>query len=464
MKKSTGIVFLVVLALAAVAYFYDWKRNPYKAEPANGITLPFTVKEEDVTQITLTRQGATVVLDRKEDGWYISKPIATRANQSAVNNIAHYIAIVPQDRTVPSDSEQQNSYGLTNPAQILEFKTRNGETHKLRMGAGDFSGLEVYAQVDDSEEIVLLSNVLFKSSDKSLEELRDRTVLAITPEQIASFELHNPSGDISAERSNSSWKLLKPRPAPGDQYSIRSLLGALSSTQITAFVNDDPKDPAPAVLKEYGLTDPVIRFHAKMDDNKSVELLLGKKQGAEQYAMKAAPSSIFRVPATLERQLSQTFQDLRAKVLFAGSQVFLDRVEIRNQYGVITCVKDDRSGGMVIEQSPSQKNMPTSCMAFLDPLERTPARRLSDQPSAAIKAMFDKPDVQITLIQRTSGSSNGEGDQANNKTEIQISAPSGNSVYGQSSAGPTVYEFERKAFEALTSKPAATLPATTTNR
>lgn len=175
MKKSTGIVFVLAVVLAAVAYFYDWKRQPFVEKSPNAVETPFSVESQDIIQITITRAGMTIVFDRKNDGWYISRPIAERADQAALNNVARYISIVPQDTKVPATPELMETYGLINPAQILEFKLQNGETHRLRMGASDFSGLEVYAQVDDSKDVVLISNVLFRSADKSLDEFRDRT-------------------------------------------------------------------------------------------------------------------------------------------------------------------------------------------------------------------------------------------------------------------------------------------------
>src|SRR5262249_14696524 len=122
MKKSTGVVFLVVVVLAAVAYFYDWKPRPYQPNLENTVQVPFTVQEEDIIQISITRAGGKLVFDRKNDGWHFPQPVGERANQGAVNNVAHYISIVPEDTKVPATPEQMETYGLNHPAQVVQFK------------------------------------------------------------------------------------------------------------------------------------------------------------------------------------------------------------------------------------------------------------------------------------------------------------------------------------------------------
>src|SRR5258708_7260417 len=101
MKKSTGIVFLVVVALAAIAYFWDWKRNPGKpVENPNDVKMAFDIKPDDqVNSITLTRESTTMKFVLKDDGWYMTEPLSGRANQTAVADLAHDLGIVVEDRT-----------------------------------------------------------------------------------------------------------------------------------------------------------------------------------------------------------------------------------------------------------------------------------------------------------------------------------------------------------------------------
>lgn len=154
MKKSTGIVFLVVVVLAVVAYFREWRNHPsadQDIDTSNSVVMAFKVDETQINQIKLTRGGMTVVFDRKEDGWYETSPVMTRADQSAVGDIAHTISELPSDRTLHPTAQEVAGYGLDNPNMIIEFKLQNGTTHTMAIGGKDFSNLKVYARLDGSK-------------------------------------------------------------------------------------------------------------------------------------------------------------------------------------------------------------------------------------------------------------------------------------------------------------------------
>src|ERR1700733_6842447 len=189
MNKTTGILFLVALVLGAGVYFYEWKRLPPKdATQDEGIKPAFMIKQEDINEITITRASGTIVFDLKGDSWYISKPITARADQTVMGDLTNTLTILPQDRTLKATPNDLVTYGLTKPAMTVDFKLQNGTTHKVLVGTKDFSGTEVYAQMDGSSDVVLLSNIILGSSDKPLQEFIDHMALAFDPLTITSFD------------------------------------------------------------------------------------------------------------------------------------------------------------------------------------------------------------------------------------------------------------------------------------
>ena len=74
MKKSTGIIFLLAVALAAFVYFYDLKHTPPSETPGDTSKPAFSaVNADDISGLTLDRAGTTVVFDRRKDDWYIEQ-------------------------------------------------------------------------------------------------------------------------------------------------------------------------------------------------------------------------------------------------------------------------------------------------------------------------------------------------------------------------------------------------------
>jgi len=436
MKKSTGILFLVAAALAAFVYFYDLKHNPPSETPQDASKPAFSVNADDITGLTLERGGVTVVLDHRKDDWYIVQPVATRADQSRLAGIASQLASLQLTRTFTATPEQIASFGLDHPGISISFSMKNGAKHKLRMGGKDFSGSSIYVLIDDdSKDVSLIADTLFTTSDKSLDDLRDRSVLEIASFDANSFDLTNQSGEVSAVKKDSDWNIEKPRATPADSNAITSLLQTVNSAQITKFVGDSAAD-----LAKYGLSSPAIRFRATVSGGQSAELQIGKKDGSEYFARDPSRPMIFRVNDVLYKALDEKFADLRDKQLVHFSEGDITQVDVRNQNGAIQCVKGP--GGDLVIQTAGKQSASQPC-PFTSSLAAARAQEIYDTPPPAITSKLAKPAVQVTLT-----------NSAGKKMEIQMSGISGDSVYARTGAGPEVYKLDKQVFADLNAKPA----------
>jgi hypothetical protein len=267
-----------------------------------------------------------------------------------------------------------------------------------------------------------------------------------------SFDLTNPTGEIAAVKKDPVWNIEKPRATPGDSNAITSLLQAVNIGQITHFVSEKPDD-----LAKYGLASPVIRFRATAGNGQSIELQIGKKDGAEYFARDVSRPVIFRVNDTLYKALAETFSDLRDKQLVHFSEGDITQVDVRNQNGTTQCVKN-ATGDLVIQPAggppggppggptdkPADKKDASQPCPFIMPLDSARAQEIYDEPPAAIVSKLAKPAVDVTLT-----NSSGK------KMEIQVSAASGDSVYARTGAGPQVYKLDKQVLTDLSAKPSS---------
>src|SRR5580658_662892 len=163
MKKSTGIIFLLAAAIAAYVYFYDLKHTkPTDATSDTGAAAEddsanakpaYAIASTDIASLTVDRGGSTASFEQRSDGWYMTQPVQTRAEQSVVGAIASELGSDRVDRTLTAAPDRLSSYGLATPAVTLDFKLKNGTQHTLQLGAKDFSGSKVYAIVDGSKDV-----------------------------------------------------------------------------------------------------------------------------------------------------------------------------------------------------------------------------------------------------------------------------------------------------------------------
>lgn len=431
MKRSTGIVFLLALALAAFVYFYDVKRKPASEASSSESSKPaFSLTSSDVKQIKIQRAGTTMNFERKSDGWYMTQPRSLRADGSALDGLTSTLSFVTVDRTFPATPDALNSFGLKDPTVIVDFTLNNGASHELRLGSKDFSASSIYALIDEGKQISLMPNSIYNSVDKSPDDFRDKSLTTVATGDASFFDLVNSSGEVSGAKKDNSWTLSKPRPVPGDRAKIDALLGAVATGQITKFVSDTN-----ASLAKYGLDNPAVRFQAKLSDGKALQLDVGKKDGSAFYARDLSHPGVFEINDNLYSILSDKYIDLRDKQITHLMPDDVTRADVRNLNGMFACVKGSGSG-LVLEQSGDKKTDAPSCPDFIGELAEDQADEVYDNPPASVVAELIKPAVQITITDK-----NGK------KSQLVFSGITGDSIYGRNDSSPSIYKFAKRVFD-----------------
>jgi Domain of unknown function (DUF4340) len=434
MKRSTGIVFLIAVVLAAFVYFYDVKRKPASDTSSASSKPAFSLTSTDVKQIKIQRSGSAMNFERKSDGWYMTQPRPLRAESSALDGIASELSFVSVDRTFPATADNLNSFGLKDPTLTLDFTLNNGTSHELRFGSKDFSASSIYALLDDGKQISLMPDSIYSSADKSPDDFRDKALTAVSVSDANFFDLVNSSGEISGTKKDNNWTLSKPRAVGGDHSKIDALLGAVGTGQITKFVSDTN-----ASLAKYGLDKPAVRFQAKLADGKSVQLEVGKKEGADYYARDFSRPGVFQINDNLHTILSDKYFDLRDKQITHSMPDDVTRAEVHNLNGIFACVKGSGSG-LVLEQSADKsgdkKAAPPSCPDFIAELGEDQADEVYDTPPASIAKELAKPAVQITITDK-----NGK------KSQLVFSGIIGDSIYSRSDSSPAIFKFAKRVFD-----------------
>ena len=420
MKRNTGIVFLVAVALAAFVYFYDVKRKPASDTSSASSKPAFSLTSTDVKQIKIQRTGLAMNFERKSDGWYMTQPRSLRAESLALDGIASELSFVSVDRTFPATPDNLNSFGLKDPTLTVDFMLNNGTSHELRFGSKDFSASSIYALIDDGKQISLIPDSVYSSANKSPDDFRDKALTTFSVSDANFFDLVNSSGEISGTKKDNNWTLSKPR--------------AVGTGQITKFVSDTN-----ASLAKYGLDKPAVRFQAKLADGKSIQLEVGKKEGADYYARDLSRPGVFQINDNLHAILSDKYFDLRDKQITHIMPDDVTRAEVHNLNETFACVKGSGSG-LVLEQSADKtadkKAAPPSCPDFIGELGEDQADEVYDTPPASIAKELAKPAVQITVTDK-----NGK------KSQLIFSGITGDSIYGRSDSSPAIFKFAKRVFD-----------------
>jgi Domain of unknown function (DUF4340) len=437
-RKSTLLVLLAAIVLGAAVYFFDWRRSQKESEkpPVDAEKPAYAIQPQDISSLTIQHPGnsAEPVLhfEKRNGNWQITQPLETQAEQSSLEGIADSLSSARIAQNEPGTPDRLKVFGLDPPAVLLGFQLQNGAKHTLALGHKDFTGISVYSIVDASKDVALLPESLLVSTSKSLQDLRDKNVLHIVNGDIVSFDLKNPSSQLSAKKEKDEWKFMKPIEARGDGNSIDSLLATIASGKMTAIASETPDN-----LAKYGLASPAITFTAVDGRGKTSTLIVGKKEDGQYFARDLSRLTIFRIDEDLYKKLAQNLGDLRDKKLTHFDPAVINHVEIHNASGTFICTRKSESEWTIDAPADQKGKSPEISKVFL-PLEQAIAEQVFDQPPADLRAKLAKPAFEATLT-----------DQSGKKLTVQISGESAGFVYAKTSEGPAIYKFNKQILSDL---------------
>lgn len=440
MKKSTLIVLLIALGLAAYVYFYELRHGRERDTVKDESTAAFAFAADDISGITLERGGQKVTLEKRDGTWRITAPVETRADQNAASALASSLAGARIERRLAADPGRLENFGLAQPAVIVTVRLASGEEHVLRLGARDFSGASVYAFVDQLSDVALLSATVLTAADKPLEELRDRSVLAFQSWEVTAADLRNPRAQFRLERRGEDWFLTAPLELRADESNVRDLLDAVSFAKVNEIVAETTDS-----LARYGLDRPAYELRVRTENGEERALLVGRRapkatdkkdDQVRYYAKDTSRSMVFTISQSLVQEFDRTLFDLRSKRIVHFDRAQLTRLELRNEH--LTLVAEKTADGKWLVREPAEhKDKEARVSSILSALEFTRAEAILDQPAAAVLSQLEKPAIEIALT------------DSGGTTRIVVSAVREGKVYARAGESGPVLQFPESWFKQL---------------
>ena len=426
MKKSTIIVVVIAIALGAFVYFYDSRHTP-KTSAEETFKPAFSVKPADFSSITLERKSDTAVLQKKGSSWELAKPVETKADSATVDGITADLRNLEIQRSFSAGNDL-SQYGLATPAAKIEFQDAKGAQHTIALGDKDFSGTSVYAMIDSSkaQSIALVPSSLLDDAEKSVSDLRDRSILDMNNSQVAALTLHDASGTIQLKKAQAGWEITEPHSTLADSGAVDSIVSSLSTDKFAKVASETPSD-----LAKYGLAHPEVTLDATAKDGKQFRLAFGKK-GTDYYGRDLSRPIIFSVDSTIYNSFDKKFFDLRDKEILHFDPTNIASISVQNANGLIECSQGKTDEWSMV-QPAGDKGKSVQSWKLTDPIENARATEIYDAPPAAILARLKKPAITVTLT-----------DKSGKKTTVEISAADKDSAYAKASDTPQVYKLDKQ--------------------
>ena len=324
---KTTIGLLVVLGgLFAYIYFVSWKQPA--DDTSSKLEKVFTGLQADkIDEIHVhSESGDSTVLQKDKEGWKITDPLMTAAQDSEASGIASALSQLEVARVVDENPASLVDYGLGAPRIEIQFKAAGDKDFKtLQIGQKTPAGGNLFAKRGSDKKVFTIPSFQEQTFNRSTFDLRDKTAMKFDRDKVDRVEITADNKTLDLEKSGGDWKIVKPVQALSDSTATDGLIGKLQSAQMKSIVSENP---SAADLKKYGLDKPAATVTLGLGSAKASLLVGGKSSDGSLYAKDASKPLVMTLDATLLDDFKKGADDYRKKDLFAFRAYDANRIEI----------------------------------------------------------------------------------------------------------------------------------------
>ncbi len=280
-KKEYAILAVVIVALGLYLFFRNTDRTTY--------TLPElpAVKTQDLTKIEIGKGDQTVVLTRQDDGWMVA-PGDYPADSALVDRMLDALADLKVTALV-SETQNYTRYELDENQQIRVTAYQDDKAvRSFRIGKAADTLRHTYITLSENPNVYHAQGNFRQDFDHSVDELRDKTVLAFKKEDVTEYSITTegktvtitkttttpaPEGDNAAtdtapeNATDIEWKTADGQPVAND--AVQRLLAELSGLKCRTYLTDRAKtdfaDPT-FLIRINGASESVLEIFDPADD------------------------------------------------------------------------------------------------------------------------------------------------------------------------------------------------------
>ncbi len=298
-KVTLVLLFLnVALFFFIFAFVRKWQTDVLWEESRRRVLGPEAAAIQSL-DITGGRLAEPVRLEKRADGWILTKPIEWPANSHAVSRMLNELMFLEHEtsflvKDLAKSGLSLADYGLDRPQLTLTFTAgvagsgTPSTTTTLQIGDTTKVGNRLYVLSPDGQRIHVVGRSLADSLALTLDQLRADTVFNIPLFEVRSFNLQTAASAnlrIRLRREGPAWLFEAPILARADRTKVELAINGLDALRARSFV-----DPAAVGADQTGLANPAYRVTLEGNGRRET-LLLGNA---------LAPAAAEAKPATPE--------------------------------------------------------------------------------------------------------------------------------------------------------------------
>ncbi|MSQ47050.1 MAG: DUF4340 domain-containing protein [Deltaproteobacteria bacterium] len=446
-QRKSLLMIVILLILGGYIYLVESPREQKAAEEKKLVTLD----KDAIVEIALTYPDRAVTLKKTDGKWRIIQPVEADADESTVNNLITAVIDAEVKRTLDEVPQDLTVYGLNAPRVKMKLVLKDGKPLPLvSLGKNTPVGSSVYAQKEGMQKILLLPQTLRTELAKEVKDLRDRTILTFSDDEVRKIAIRAADSEIVLQKADSGWKLEKPISAKADDMEVRTFLSNLRSIRAQDFLEDPTLEP-----KEFGLAPPQLEVTLTIGtDNAQKTIQLGNEKtndngGKTRYLKRVGlEKPLFLVGDSVLRDVGKTATDFRDKTVAQFTQEQAAKVEVKRQDGeAFTLTRGPDNKWTIDKTAEGTLREPALSQFVADLRELRGFEIVADNPTDLSHYGLDQPVVTIAI-------SDKDGKKFATILTGQKTEGETKKVFAMAEGGQTVFGLRDHVFDRLNKKPA----------
>lgn len=260
--------------------------NKTVSELRNRQLMKFAV--DDVTSFTLQRANQPEVdVARKDGKWRITKPGSWLADPTQARELLTALANAKIAQFVENTPSSVTQYGLEKPHLTVTVNLKNGTQESLLFGFKQpQQGKDgIYVRRGGSTPVYTVAQYVMNSVDRSVYQLRDKTVMAFEPMKVGTVRAAIDGQDFSLTRApKGKWNLVQNgKPAPADVAVVERFLDEMRGLRGRAIIADPMEHP-----QMFGMDKPQVVLTVIGKEGKQIGVMKLSKIKVKQVAAQIA--------------------------------------------------------------------------------------------------------------------------------------------------------------------------------
>lgn len=309
--KKTVFWFIILAVIGGLFYLVDRQVEEKKVVEETKKKL-FAFEPKDVIELQLHGAKDNILLRKIGNEWVLEKPLNVAADKDATQKLLDAVINAKLDTTLfeTKSEEKLKEMGIDGPDSLtVVFKTSSGLEKTVVFGDRNPTMNLGFAVLKDDPRIFRLTADIKAEADKTVYDLRDKTVVYFEPLKIKGFEIQwvDKESLTIDHPAEGKWHIIKPREVVASAIKVTEILYKLRDSKIKTFVDESPKD-----LAVYGLLKPRLRIHITDEKGKKIALLIGGKDRKQRgiFAKRGDAQNVFSLEEDFIIDMPKTVAEL----------------------------------------------------------------------------------------------------------------------------------------------------------